>query len=220
MLNLVEHYGFDILQLNNRLSYYQALVTGELSNWFKMHYPPLRAKWLENNLEKLPYIKALNDLYVKDQTLANLYSTINSQDFKDEKAKEILDTIFLEETKSHFLELLNIYKKIETYPSAKSFALPQSSHFLVEMHALKIPSISLECLEQIYPYYEKTYLNNQITYLVFRDFDTQLILSKGKQYFGTVKESEIPESFLDKSGKIPVVDAVHLKERRTKLGWD
>jgi|SRR5690554_4268278 len=220
LLILVEYHGFDIFQLNSRLNYYEALTTGELSAWFSENYPSLRAKWLENNFEKLPYIKVLNDLFVKDQTLANLYSTINSQDLEDEKAKEILGTIFLEETKNHFSELLNIYKKIKTYPSAKSFALPQSPYFLVEIHALKIPSISFECLEQIYPYYEKAYLNNQITYLVFRDFDTQLILSTGKQYFGTVKESEIPQSFLDEKGKIPVFKSELLKNRREKLGWD
>lgn len=220
LLNLVEHYGFDILQLNNSLNYYEALTSGELSNWFKMNYPPLRAKWLENNLDKLPYIKALNDLYVKDQTLASLFSTINSQNFENEKTKKMLDSIFLEETKNHFSELLNIYNKIGVYPSAKSFAIPHSPYFLVEMHALKSPSISFECLEQIYPFYEKAYLNKEITYLVFRDFDTQLLFSTGKQYFGTVKESEVPESFLDENGEIPVIDEAYLKERRVKLQWN
>ncbi len=220
LLNLVENYGFDILQLNNRLNYYEALANGELSAWFKKNYPQLRAKWLENNLEKLPYIKSLNDLYFKDQTLADFLNTINSQNFEDEKVQQLLNAIFLDETKNNFSELLNIYTQIGKYPSAKSFAIPQSPYFLVEMHALKTPSISFECLEQIYPYYEKAYLNNEITYLVFRDFDTQLIFSTGKQYFGTVKESEVPQSFLDKNGKIPVIDVDHLIKRRAKLGWD
>lgn len=88
------------------------------------------------------------------------------------------------------------------------------------MHALKSPSISFECLEQIYPLYEKAYLNKEITYLVFRDFDTQLLFSTGKQYFGTVKESEVPESFLDENRKIPVINEPYLKERRAKLQWN
>lgn len=220
LLSLVENYGFDLLQLNNRLNYYEALTTGELSDWFKNNYPDLRAKWLENNLEKLPYIKALNDLYVKDQTLASFAATINFQDFEDEKTKQVLDFILIEETKNHFSELLDIYKKVGKYPSANSFALPQSPYFLVETHALKTPSISMECLEQIYPYYEKAYLNKEITYLVFRDYDTQMLFSIGKQYFGTLKEAEVPESFLDENGRIPVLDEVHLKERRAKLRWD
>ena len=220
LLSLVEHNGFDILQLNSGLNYYEALTIGELSVWFRKNYPSLRARWLENNLEKLPYIKALNDLYVKDQTLASIASTINSQDFDDERSKQIWDFMILERTKEHFSELLDIYKKIGQYPSANSFALPQSPYFLVETHALKTPSISMECLEQIYPYYEKAYLNNEISYLVFRNFDVQLLLSTGKQYFGTVKESEVPESVLDENGKIPVFDEAHLKERRAKLGWD
>lgn len=220
LLKLVENHGFDILQLNSGLNYYEALTTGELSHWFKNNYPSLRAKWLENNLEKIFNIKALNDLYVKDQTLASFAATINSHTYKNEETKQLLDSVLIETTKNHFSELLGIYKKIGKYPSAKSFALPQSPYFLVEMHALKIPSLWAACLQEIYPYYENAYLDNEITYSVFRNFDIQLLFSIGKQYFGTVNESEVPESFLDKNGKIPVFDEDHLNQRRAKLGWD
>jgi|SRR5690554_2468037 len=220
LLKLVENHGFDMLQLNSGLNYYDALTKGELSYWFKVNYPDLRAKWLENNLEKMSNIKALNDLYIKDQTLASFAATINSHTYKNEGTKQLLDSILIETTKNHFSELLEIYDKIGKYPSAKSFALPQSPYFLVETHALKTPSLWFECLQKIYPYYENAYLSNEITYLVFRNFDIQLLFSIGKQYFGTVKESEVPESFLDKNGKIPTFDENGLQERRTKLGWD
>src|SRR5690606_21916907 len=61
LLKLVKNHGFDILQLNSGLNYYDALTIGELSNWFKNNYPGFRAKWLKNNLEKMSTIKALND---------------------------------------------------------------------------------------------------------------------------------------------------------------
>ncbi len=220
LLSLIEHYGYDILQLNNRSSYYWALTSGELSSWFNTNYPLYRALWLEKNLEKMPYIKALNDLYIKDQTLGSFGAIITSQNFEDEKTTKKLDSILIEQTKDNFIELLDIYSEIGTYPSAKTFALPQSPFFLVEIHALKTPSISLDCLKQIYPYYEKAYLNNEITYLAFKDYDAQMLYSSGKQYFGTLKEHEVPESFLDENGKIPVDDEIHLKERRAKLGWN
>src|SRR5690606_34322422 len=120
--------------------------------------------------DKIPYLKELNDFYVQDQTLASLANTIRSDNTLDKDTKEKINSLILNESISLFTELLELYKKIGTYPSAKSFSLPQSSYFLVETHVLKVPSISLEYLKQIYPYYEKAYLNNEIDYLVFRNY--------------------------------------------------
>jgi len=94
----------------------------------------------------------------------------------------------LNESKIQFAELLDLYKRIGTYPSAKTFSLPQTPYFLIETHILKTPSISLDYSRQICPYYEKTYLNNEIDYLVFRNYDIQMLMSSGAQYFGTIKK--------------------------------
>lgn len=220
LLHLVEKYGLDIIQLDKRINYYQALTIDELATWFKENYPEKRIKWLKDNFEKLSLIKALDDLYVKDQTLASFATSVNSIQFKDPKDKDSMYEVLINESKNHFAELLDIYKKIGRYPSAKTFALPQSPYFLVETHVLKTPSISLDCLNQIYPYYENAYINNEIDYLVFKNYDSQLLLSTGKQYFGTLKESEVPKAFLDENGKILVADAENLNRRRSRLGWD
>lgn len=39
LITLVENYGLDLIFLDKRTSYYEALTTGELSNWFKNVYP-------------------------------------------------------------------------------------------------------------------------------------------------------------------------------------
>lgn len=220
LITLVENYGLDLIFLDKRTSYYEALTTGELSNWFKNVYPESRAIWLKNNFDKIPYLKELNDFYVQDQTLASLANTIRSDNTLDKDTKEKINSLILNESISLFTELLELYKKIGTYPSAKSFSLPQSSYFLVETHVLKVPSISLEYLKQIYPYYEKAYLNNEIDYLVFRNYDAQLLMSSGSQYFGTLSDDEVPNSFLDENGKIPIIDESTLKKKRKKLKWE
>ena len=220
LILLVENYGLDLIFLNKRTSYYEALTTGELSNWFKDVYPESRAIWLKNNFGKIPYLKELNDFYSKDQALASLASTIRSDNTLDKDTKEKINSLILNESISLFTELLELYKKIGAYPSAKSFSLPQSPYFLIETHVLKVPSISLDYLKQIYPYYEKAYLNNEIDYLVFRNYDAQLLWSTGSQYFGTLSDDEVPSSYLDENGKIPIIDESTLKERRKKLKWE
>src|SRR5690606_35857414 len=167
LISLVENYGLDLIVLDKRINYYEALTTGDLSDWFKIVYPESRAIWLKNNFDKIPYLKELNDFYVKDQTLASIATDIRANTTMDNDTKEKMNSLVLNESHSLFAELLELYKKIGAYPSAKSFSLPQSPYFLVETHLLKIPSISLDYLKQIYPYYEKAYLNNEIDYLVF-----------------------------------------------------
>lgn len=218
LISLVENFGFDLILLDKRTNYYEAITTGSLSNWFRKKYPESRAKWLNNNFDKIPYIKELNDLYVKDQTLASISSTIRSQIRNGNK--KTIDSLILNESKILFAELLDVCKKIGTYPSAKIFSLPQTPYFLVETHILKTPSISLDYLKQIYPYYKNAYLNNEIDYLVFRNYDIQMLMSSGKQYFGTIKKDEVPKTFLNKDGNIPIVDEDNLLERRKKLGWE
>lgn len=112
------------------------------------------------------------------------------------------------------------FLKIGSYPSAKTFTLSQTPYFLIETHILKDPEISLTYLQQIYPLYEKAYLNNEIDYLVFRNYDIQMLLSLGKQYFGTIKNNEVPETFLDENGNIPILDEENLIKRREKLKWE
>lgn len=220
LISLVENFGLDLIFLDKRISYYKAITTGELSNWFRDVYPNSRAIWLVNNFEKIPYLKELNDFYVKDQTLASLANAIRSDITLENDAKEKINSLVLQESKSLFSDLLALYENIGAYPSAKSFSLPQSPYFLVETHVLKIPSISFDYLKKIYPYYESAYLNNEIDYQVFRDFDAQLLFSTGSQYFGTINEKEVPDTFLNENGKAPNVDESTLEDRRRKLKWD
>lgn len=220
LLLLVENYGFDLTLLDKRVNYYEALTTGLLSDWFKNVYPPARKKWLNNNYDKIPYLKALNNLYVKDQALASIAGRINSDSTIDITSKDKLKDLLINESKELFSELIRIYSEIGSYPSAKTFSLPQIPYFLVETHLLKIPEISLTYLEQIYPFYENTYLNNKIDYLVFRNYDIQMLMSSGKQYFGTIQNEEVPETFLDENGNIPILDEENFIKRREKLGWE
>lgn len=118
--------------------------------------------------------------------------------------------------------------EVKTSKQSSNSHLPASNpkntkytfHVSNPAHVLKVPSISLDYLKQIYPYYEKAYLNNEIDYLVFRNYDAQLLMSSGSQYFGTLSDDEVPNSFLDENRKIPIIDESTLKKRRKKLKWE
>lgn len=226
-IHLVREYGLNLNHLHRRNAFYQTLTQGELSEWFWQEYPKHRIIWIKNNHEKLPYIDKLNALYIKDQNLANLYRMAKEEisvNSKNKLLEQTIDSIFLKKTLDHFAEFLGLIQNIGYYPSSKNFALPETPYFLVATHAMKIPSVSMKCLKQIYPYWEKAYLKGKIDYLVFRNFDIQLLMSTGKQYFGTVQYEEIPISFLEhlnlKNKTVPVLNPEGLKERRKKLGWE
>ncbi|HET8810049.1 MAG TPA: hypothetical protein VFM65_07275 [Flavobacteriaceae bacterium] len=221
---LTKEYGFNLILLNKGINYYKSLTTGELSLWFRKVYPKDRAKWLRENYEKIPYLKQLNDLAVKDQTLAALWNRINSITLSEESKKKIR-SIFLEKTISNFQDFLWICKETQAYPTSKTFSLTQTPYFLVTTHMLKTPGYSMEYLKKIYPYWEEAYLSGNMDYLSFLNFDSQLFLSTGKQYFGLLKTKEIPEYVLKMKGlakedAVPVLDEENLGQRRKNLGWD
>lgn len=199
LIKLTKEYGFDLSLLKPSTSYYTSIVSGSLSEWFKEVYPQARAKWLAENYWKIPYIKELNDLYVKDK--CGKYRQFNID------------------------ELLWICKEIGGYPNAKNFALAQTDFFIVEMHLIQSPDFPLDYFKKIYPYWEKAYLEGNMDYTHFKNFDIQLFLATGKQYFGLLHPKKMPETLLemknmDRNDSIPVLDAENLAERRKKLGWN
>ena len=72
LLVLVKDYGFKIDYLTTNENYYNDLMNGKLSNWFKKMYLKNHLIWVENNFDKLNDIRALNEINIKDQTLAKL----------------------------------------------------------------------------------------------------------------------------------------------------
>lgn len=225
LIILTQDYGFDLSLLDKRATYYESLTTGKLADWFKNIYPKSRAIWLKNNYDKIPYLHELNNFATKDQIFVKFASKLNNELKLKNEEKFILDSLIIDQNKKNFDEFICFVDEIGGYPTAGYFTLNQTPFYLIQTHTLKIPDLALDNLSRIYPYWERAYLNGEIDYVPFYNFDSQLFVATGKQYFGLLKTEDFSEYILSRKGltlkdSIPVLDQENLKIRRQKLNWD
>lgn len=220
LAKLVENYGFQLIYLNGRESYYDSIIEGELSEWFKEMFLKSHFIWLENNFDKQIDLKKLNDLKTKDQ-LVNSFAIrigneINLDSVQKIKKADLLYNFFFE----NISELHQITLKNKNYPTGKTFALVQNGFGVAEVHNLQAkPNIERFWL-LFYPHYKKAYLNNEITYATFKSYDQMNFVHFGNQHFGLVKINEIPEVFMKENlTEIPIVDMEFYKKTKKEFNW-
>ncbi len=216
---LVEKYGFNVAYMSGDEKYYNAIMKGDLSKWFKKMYLKCHTKWLKNNFEKQIDLRKLNELAVKDQ-LVNSYAANVSEipgldSIQKERNMKLLSSYFYKNAST----LHHITQKHQNLPTAKSFALVQNGYGIVTIHNLQAKANYDNYWTLFYPYYKKAYLKDQIDYMIFRNYDNLSYLHYGYQVFGLISIKNIPDHYRKSNGEIPIKDPDFAKKIKSEFKW-
>ena len=217
---LVKDYGFKIDYLNESESYFQSIMDGDLSEWFKDMYLTNHFYWLKNNFKKQIDQRKLNELRLKDQ-LINSYaakvSLIKNLSVEQQNENlELLGQYFFKNA----TDLYTISRKNDGLPTAKSFGLIQNNYGIVEIHNLQSKFNYEKYLILFLDFYKKAYLNNDINYMFFRNYDNCSYLHTGFQKFGLIKINDIPKEFRKNNEEIKVLDFDFSNAIKKELKWN
>lgn len=202
-------------------NYYNSIIKGELSVWFKEMYIKNHSAWLAENLDKQIDIFKLNSLQSIDQEGRKLFGDIKMlKKLTDNQRTEIrvLEGYIF---KKNFEELIDIFDRIDCFPTGNSFALIQKNFGIVNMHILQHENTFEEALAILYPIYKRAYLNNDISSIYFRNIDSYIYLLNGHQVFDLLKKETIPKQFINDSNQkeIPLLNTEQAKKFHQELGW-
>ncbi|WP_072784269.1 hypothetical protein [Flavobacterium haoranii] len=214
---LVKNYGFQVTFMNENESYYNSIMFGKLSKWFKKMYLKNHLYWLKHNFEKQLDIKTLNELPVKDQVIAKYSADLQNQLNLD----SIQKNKFIEITANYYFknidDLLYISKKYDELPSTYNLGLVQN-YRTVLIHNFR--ENTNKTWNLLFPYIKKSYMKNQITNVIFQDFDFYCYLKNGFQKFNSFKINQIPPSFRKNGNEIPIEDKEFLESFKKEVNWE
>lgn len=204
---LVEKYGFQLIYLKGTEVYYESITKGDLADWFKEMYLENHFKWMKNNFDKQLDLKKLNDIENKDQLIRRFIGIVNRNLTLDSIQKNKLSKSESEFDFENIADLHQITQKWDVYPTGKSFALIQKSFTIAEIHNLKTKENFDRFWLLFYPFYKKAYLNNEITYIQFKNHDNFSYVHHGYQKFGLLNVDDIPDVYMTEGLKeVPLKD--------------
>lgn len=216
---LTETYGFDMTYMSENESYFESISNGNLKEWFKQMFLEKHFIWLKNNFEKQIDLRKLNEIRLKDQLVNNYAAKIVQNCNLDsiQKSQELkqLNKFFL----SNVTELYTISLKWSVYPTAKSFALIQNNFGVAEFHNNQSIENFDKFWSMFFPFYKKAYLDNQITYMNFRNHDNFSYLHYGIQEFGLISINDVPTEYRKNNNEIPVKDLEFMKKIKKEFKW-
>ncbi len=216
---LVEKYGFNIAYMSQNESYFEAINNGKLKDWFKEMFLEKHFIWLQNNFDKQIDLRKLNELRMKDQ-LVNRYSSKLSQTLKLDSIQKVLNLKYLHDFfYTNLSDLYQITHKWSVYPTGKSFALVQNNFGVVEFHNNQAKENFDRLWPIFFPFYRKAYLNNEITYMCFRNHDNFSYSHYGYQVFGLINIKDIPSEYKKNEDEIPVKNLQFKKEIKNEFNW-
>ena len=176
LLILVKDYGFKIDYLTTNENYYNDLMNGKLSNWFKKMYLKNHLKWVEDNFDKLNDIRVLNEINIKDQTLAKLSNVMIDVNLNQSDSITIYSLI--QRLNAENLQLVNkISKKSNCFVLSKKFPIIQNNLNIAIIHNFQMNIDDSWSL--LYPYIKTAYKNNEIDNVIFQNYDFYRYLKDG-----------------------------------------
>ncbi|MDR6301655.1 hypothetical protein [Mesonia maritima] len=222
LTDLVKNYGVNINYFSENEHYFHAITKGELSIWFKKMYLKNHFIWMKNNFDKQRDLKKINEIYTKDQLVNGQYAKIDQHLSLDSLQKSKLDKLLGDFFLSNVENLKILSEKIDTYPTAKNFAIVQNGLATAELHLLQSSNeILTEYWNTFFNYYKKAYLKNEMDYMIFKNYDLFHYVKNGTQVFGLLEPSPELENFLDKKiDSIPIEDENYKKRIQEELGWN
>ncbi|MBU2922208.1 hypothetical protein KO504_12715 [Winogradskyella psychrotolerans] len=220
LTKLVKNYGFQLIYLNGRESYYKSITKGELAEWFKEMYLKNHFFWLKNNFDKQIDLKKLNDIKEKDQLINKYTRQIWNELELDSTQKAKQNNLISDFYFTNIAELYEITKKNSNYPNSKNFALVQNNLYVAEIHNLQAKSNFKRYWTLFYSYFKKAYLNNEITYAIFKSYDQMSFVHFGNQRFGLLEINKIPEIYKKENlTEVPIVDLEFYWKIKNEFNW-
>ena len=192
LLVLVKNYGFKIDYLTTNENYYNDLMNGKLSNWFKKMYLKNHLIWVENNFDKLNDIRALNEINIKDQTLAKLSNVMLDVNLNQSDSIKIYTVI--QRLNAENLQLIyKISEKNNCFILSKKFPVIQNNLNSAIIHNFQMNLD--DSWNLLFPYIKTAYKNNEIDNVIFQNYDFYRYLKDGYQEFNSYKIEQIPPDF-------------------------
>ena len=216
---LVKEHGFDVAYMRETESYYPAIIKGELAAWFKEMYLKNHTEWLSNNFEKQIELRKLNSIHEKDQYItafAMKVLTIPSLDSLEQAAvKDRLSEYYL----SNIGPLLGSSSKYGIFINERNFAVLQNGYDTALIHNFQFQRNLDIVWDKLFPYIKKAYAQNEITDVIFRNYDFYHYQHYGSQVFDSYTYDKMPEQFRQKQNPIPIKDKVWLDAFKKEFGW-
>lgn len=217
LLVLVKDYGFKIDYLTTNENYYNDLMNGKLSNWFKKMYLKNHLIWVENNFDKLNDIRALNEINIKDQTLAKLSNVMLDVNLNQSDSIKIYTII--QRLNAENLQLIyKISEKNNCFILSKKFPVIQNNLNSAIIHNFQM-NID-DSWNLLYPYIKTAYKNNEIDNVIFQNYDFYRYLKDGYQEFNSYKIEQFPPDFRKNQDPIPLKDVIFFNEFKKEMKWD
>jgi len=216
---LVEKFGYDIIYTSEKELYFLAITKGKLSFWFKEMYIKNHSIWLEHNFEKLIDLYKLNELHKKDQIISKFISNIYFSPSINDEQKITIQRELNNLNQENIIEINSIAKKINEYPNSKSFALIQNGLQSILIHNFQQKETINKTWEYLFPFIKKSYLNYNIDYTIFQNYDFYCYLNFGYQEFNSYKINQIPEQFRKNNQEIPLKSFEIFEKLKKEFKW-
>lgn len=214
---LVRDYGFNYTYVNKATPYYKAITEGELKDWFKEMYLKNHFIWMEKNFDKQQDIYVINHTGDKSVLIESFGETIKEKLELTKKQKEKLENVIDDMCFANITELYQITRNNNFYPTGKSYGLIQKGFkYTISSSLLRKRNIERFWI-LFYPYLKKAYINNEIDYSVFRNYDYQNYRFFGYQHFGLLH----PDQFTNDDGQeIPIKDIYFYSAIKKEFNWE
>ena len=217
LLVLVKNYGFKIDYLTTNENYYNDLMNGKLSNWFKKMYLKNHLIWVENNFDKLNDIRALNEINIKDQTLAKLSNVMLDVNLNQSDSIKIYTVI--QRLNAENLQLIyKISEKNNCFILSKKFPVIQNNLNSAIIHNFQMNLD--DSWNLLFPYIKTAYKNYEIDNVIFQNYDFYRYLKDGYQEFNSYKIEQIPPDFRKNQDPIPLKDVDIFNEFKKEMIWE
>lgn len=214
---LVKEYGLKVDYLTTNENYYIDLMNGKLSNWFKKMYLKNHLKWVENNFDKLNDIRVLNEINIKDQTLAKLSNVMIDVNLNQSDSIKIYSLI--QRLNAENLQLIHkISEKSNCFVLSKKFPIIQNNLNSAIIHNFQM-NID-DSWNLLYPYIKIAYKNNEIDNVIFQNYDFYRYLKDGYQEFNSYKIEQIPPDFRKNKDSIPLNNVDFFNEFKKEMKWE
>ena len=217
LITLIKDYGFKIDYLSTNENYYNDLMNGKLSKWFKKMYLKNHLIWVENNFDKLNDIRALNEINIKDQTLAKLSNVMLDVNLNQSDSIKIYTVI--QRLNAENLQLIyKISEKNNCFILSKKFPVIQNNLNSAIIHNFQMNLD--DSWNLLFPYIKTAYKNNEIDNVIFQNYDFYRYLKDGYQEFNSYKIEQIPFDFRKNQDPIPLKDVDFFNEFKKEMIWE
>jgi hypothetical protein len=219
---LVEKYGFNVSYLQGGELYYDAIMKGELSVWFKAMYLQNHFVWMEQNFEKQIDQRKLHDIELKNQVIRSLPWGSKEDSSADAARIKEWNSERNEFIFRNVSDLYKICRKYDFYPTGKNFGVQHNFY-----NSLIIMNLDIkENIERTWllfePYFKKSYLKNDMDYGYFWAYDIFSFSHFGHQKYGLISYDDVPEYHRAKNPEmktVPIENAFFSDKAKRELGW-